>query len=106
MEELMSNFTRGEVDASTRDAGADVEGRKALMPPSDEMVVGARGADGTEENVAPVASLDDYWDDDEDEAIIAAAANGPNMGTQMTLVKVDPNFRPTTIKGSKVKELK
>ncbi len=74
LEELMSNFTRGEVDASTRDAGADVEGRKASMPPSDEMVVGARGADGTEENVAPVASLDDYWDDDEDEAIIAAAA--------------------------------
>ena len=36
------------------------------MPPSDEMV-DARDADGTEENVAPVASLD-IIDDDEDEA--------------------------------------
>lgn len=70
LEELMSNFTRRQADATTRDAGVDVEGKDAVMPlSSDAMVV-----DGAEENVAPVASLDDFWDDDEDEAIIAAAA--------------------------------
>jgi len=70
LEELMSNFSRRQADATTRDAGVDVEVKDATMTPSSDAMV----VDGAEENVAPVASLDDYWDDDEDEAIIAAAA--------------------------------
>jgi len=37
------------------------------------------------------------------ETIIAQAANGPNQGPSMQVAKLDPAFRPTTIKGQKPK---